>query len=237
MLKYNDLKKSPDGMPTWDSLIPVVMAIAVGEGTWKGRELKRKVADYLGLPITLRNKMYDGGNDIVIEDRAGWAMSRLKVAGLFNNPRRGYGEVTELGRELYEKHGNMLNDDILRQQGGFIQRHQMNIERSKEKEGKSEVEELLVDETEENPAEIMSAVESRHKDEVANDLLEKIYSQTPRFFEHLAVELLIAMGYKGLDGFARVTSATKDGGHRWGNKTRPIRHRACIHTGKTLSKS
>jgi len=207
MLKYNDLKKSPDGMPTLESMIPVMMAIAVKEKSWNNREFIRSVADVVEMPPEIRNKRYASDNGNIIENRLSWAMSRLKTAGFVASVRRGYGEITELGQQMYEKYGYNLTNDIVVNQSKYIEHEQMIKERKKDGEYTAEVTAY-----EETHDEIMSAVESRHKDEVANELLEKIYSQTPRFFEHLAVELLIAMGYKGLDGFARVTSATKDGG-------------------------
>ncbi|MCL2854777.1 MAG: restriction endonuclease [Defluviitaleaceae bacterium] len=209
MLKYEDLKKSPDGMPTWDSLIPVVMAFAVQEGSWKGREFRQKVADHINLPDNLRYKTYENGSGIVIEDRAGWAMSRLRVAGLLHIPRRGFGEVTDLGRQLYEKHGDKLDDNIARQQKGFIERHQMLQERKNNNES---VDQAPIYDDAESFEEVMSALETHHKDEVATQLLERIYNESPVFFEHLAVKLLEAMGYKGTGSLAKVTSPTRDGG-------------------------
>jgi len=207
MLKYKDLKKSPGGMPTLEAMIPVIMAVAVEEGSWNSREFIRKVADAVDMPADLRNKRYSTDNGNIIENRLSWAMSRLKTAGFVISPRRGYGEITELGRQMQAKYGYELSNDIVISQPKYIEREQMLKER---KNSEEEVAEIV--ESEKTHDEIMSAVESRHKDEIATQLLERIHSESPGFFEHLAVKLLEAMGYKGLDGLGRVTSASRDGG-------------------------
>lgn len=207
MLKYDDLKKSSDGMPMWNSLIPAVMSMTVQRELWHSKDFKRNLADSLGLSSDLRNKVYVSGNGVVIEDRIGWAMSHLKIAGLAHTPKRGHWEATSLGRELYDKYGDKLDEKITREQEKFIRHNQLKLER---REQGDPVQTLDYEDTQYN--EIMSQAESSHKDEIATQLLEKIYNETPSFFENLSVKLLVAMGYKGLEGFAHVTSSTRDGG-------------------------
>jgi len=215
MLNYEDLNKSPNGMPTWDSLIPVVMSIAVKEDKWKARELRQKVADSISMPHNLRNYMYESGNGNVIEDRVGWAMSLLKVAGLIATPRRGVGEVTELGRTLEAKYGNQLNDYIVKKQPKYIA-HQKMLNERKIRDG-SIKENIVVDIATNDITELLSKesisdIVKSHNQEIATQLLEKILNEEPIFFENLVVELLVAMGYKGMHGTSIVTNASRDGG-------------------------
>jgi restriction system protein len=48
--------------------------------------------------------------------------------------------------------------------------------------------------------------------EVAEDLLTRLHNKDPAFFEQAVVDLLVAMGYGGADGRARVTQQSNDGG-------------------------
>jgi len=206
-MKYDSLKKSPNGMPTWDSLIPVVMAAAIADKKWVSREFKRKIANSIPLTDDLRGLMVQSGESL-IENRVGWAMSALKKAGLINQLKRGEGEVTELGEELFGKHGMKLSETILKKQPKFIQ-HQKMIEERKERSGEPVAFEEVA---EENIEEAISRIINNHENEMATELLNRICNEEPVFFERLVVDLLVAMGYKGTSGLSRVTSATNDGG-------------------------
>ena len=48
--------------------------------------------------------------------------------------------------------------------------------------------------------------------QLANDILDEIGNNSPDFFESLVVDLLLKMGYGGLDGSGEVTKKTGDGG-------------------------
>jgi restriction system protein len=63
-----------------------------------------------------------------------------------------------------------------------------------------------------DPTEQIEQGISRIDAEVAADLLSRLHGAHPTFFEHAVIDLLVAMGYGGADGQARVTSPGNDGG-------------------------
>jgi len=212
MLKYKDLKKSENGLPTWDSMIPAVLRFALQKPTWKGRELKKAVADSLDMPNDLRNVIVEKTNNMPsIEWRAGWAISCLKLAGLIDYPKRGICEVTPFGRELYEKYGDKLDEKILKSQPKYLEHKRLLEERKKRENDDSNIGELDI-EASENIEETIYEQVQNYNQIVATELLEKIIQSEPVFFEHLVKDLLVAMGYKGEHGNAIVTTASRDGG-------------------------
>jgi len=212
MLKHKDLKKSENGLPTWDSLIPVVLHIALQKNIWKSRELKIAVADSLDMPEALRGKTYKKSTNLTsIENRAGWALSCLKTAGLIEYPKRGVCEVTPFGKELYEKYGEKLDEKTLKIQPKFLEHKQLLLERKKRNSADNNLNELDIQISENIEEAIFEQVQN-YNQIVATELLEKIIQSEPVFFEHLVKDLLVAMGYKGEHGSAIVTSASRDGG-------------------------
>jgi len=212
MLKYKDLKKSENGLPTWDSMIPVVLRFALQKPTWKGRELKKAAADSLDMPNDLRNVIVERTNSMPsVEWRAGWAISYLKLAGLIEYPKRGICEVTPFGKELYEKYGDKLDEKMLKSQPKYIEHKQLLAERKKRDNDNSNIGELDI-EVSENIEETIYEQVQNYNQIVATELLEKIIQSEPVFFEHLVKDLLVAMGYKGEHGNAIVTTASRDGG-------------------------
>ena len=58
---------------------------------------------------------------------------------------------------------------------------------------------------------MQSGIERIHE-EVATDLLTRLQSREPGFFEQAVVDLLLAMGYGGTSGAGSVTQRSNDGG-------------------------
>lgn len=212
MLKYKDLKKSENGLPTWDSLVPVVLRLALQQSAWNNRELKKAAADSLDMPNELRHLMYEKSRNLTsIENRAGWALSCLKVAGLIHYPKRGSCEVTPFGKELYEKYGDKLDEKTLKKQPKFIEHRKLLAERKRRSNATIDADELDIDVSENIEETIYEQVQN-YNQIVATELLEKIIQSEPVFFEHLVKDLLVAMGYKGEHGSAIVTTTSRDGG-------------------------
>jgi len=70
MFDYKKMKRSSNGMPTFDALIPVIMHTAMQKDEWNGIKLKLTAIDTINLPDDLRNMIYDSGNGNIIEDRS-----------------------------------------------------------------------------------------------------------------------------------------------------------------------
>ena len=69
------------------------------------------------------------------------------------------------------------------------------------------------DNEETTPFELMESSSRELREELANDLLAEIKSQSPQFFERLVIKLLVAMGYGGsFEDAANVTKYSHDEG-------------------------
>ena len=214
MMRYKELKKSQNGIPTWDALIPIVMYISLQKESWTSKGLKVAIANASRVPEELRNLNYESGNGNIIEDRAGWAISTLTIAGLLERPKRGVYKISDLGRELYEKHGENLDVSIMSTQPKYV-KHLRNRE---EKMQNSSETSFTVNSENKNeitvtPQELMENAFSKLNSELKDEILHEIMMQEPVFFEKLVVKLLIKMGYGGsLNGKGIVTPLSNDEG-------------------------
>jgi restriction system protein len=70
-----------------------------------------------------------------------------------------------------------------------------------------------IDETKQSPKEIIDSVYTAMRRQLANEIVDNVKKCSPSFFEHLVVELLVAMGYGGsrVDA-AEVIGKSGDGG-------------------------
>jgi len=218
-MNYSDMQKSDNGIPTWNSFLPVVLEVIQHKNIWTRKELEKAAVDSIqGLPTEIRQRKYETNNGNIIEHRAAFSVSLLKNAGLIDYPKRNTYAPNEQGMELLDRHGSTLTQTDVKDQPAYKRHEQLLFERKNARgaANSSTVEinqkdslELLTPEAITN--EIERLTESIN-DGVAIELLERILENDSDFFEHLVVKLLIAMGYSGEKGHGWVTQRSNDGG-------------------------
>lgn len=211
-MDYQKLKLGENGLPTWDALIPMVLKLTDQKSEWHGKALRVAVADTLHLPVNLRRLDYPTTHHNIIEDRVGWALSELTTAGALRRIRRGYYQITNLGRELLTE-AKPIDYHVIRQLPKYRQ-HQREIKERRTRErgivaSKDLSSEVLS--SERTPHDLQTRTQA-YNDETATTLLQRIRESDPTFFENLVVKLLVAMGYQGANGSAWVTQQSNDNG-------------------------
>lgn len=202
MIDYKTLKHSDNGMPTWDGWYYPLLLVASRKETWKIKELVKAVLEEVPLPTELSELRYTSKyHDLVAPDRISWAKSDLKIAGFLQSPKRGVYEITDAGREALKKYGSSLSIEIIHQVPAYLE-HQRKVEEGKNSRSQKEV-------VSEEQVEIwVNNQEAQFKDK----LLNKMRTVDPYDFEHMMMELLNAMGYRGTNGKSLVTQKSNDGG-------------------------
>jgi restriction system protein len=87
-------------IPDYQSLMLPVLKIARDGNEHNTRETITKLADQFKLTEAERKQMLASGFASVFDDRFGWARYYLKRAGLLQNPRRGYLQITDRGKAV-----------------------------------------------------------------------------------------------------------------------------------------
>ena len=144
-------------------------------------------------------------------NRLYWAHSYLKQAGLLESPRRGIYRMSPLGHEVKNRLPEQINIKWLEQFPAF-QDFRARSQSASSDEGatappqQDAAEELTPDE------QIRQGYE-QHRAAIAGELLGRIQSASPQFFEKLVIDLLVKMGYGGsrVDA-AQVVGKSGDGG-------------------------
>lgn len=215
-IDYHQLKTSKYGLPAWGSLVAPAIEIGLQKEEWHIKELEASVDDALNLPEKLSRLTYEKYPDTrIIIDRIGWALSEGATAGIFVRPKRGVYKVTELGKTLFEQYGYKLDSKIVHTQPQYIA-HKKEVQERK-KASNTDNSELDsgefygVNGTALVVKDIAKQIEN-YNVQIADDLLNRIREAEPKFFEHLVVDLLVKMGYQGVNGNAIVTPQSHDGG-------------------------
>jgi restriction system protein len=122
---------------------------------------------------------------------------------------RGQYRITPRGLEVLKSKPAKIDTALLKQFPEFL--HPLNSNRDQPGDGpEAEVEDQPEKQT---PQEALENAYQQIRRELADELLQTISSATPGFFEHVVVELLVAMGYGGsLKDAGKAVGRTGDDG-------------------------
>lgn len=139
--------------------------------------------------------------------RSGWGLSLLKAAGYVDSPARKIWRITDRGRELLSLHPDGFGDEVGRQ----VLRECRKVYREEEPDNESLAESSIFVIEQAPDESIDAAVKEIHR-AVARELLERIASAPPAFFEVLVLDLLHALGYGATEDDLERVGGAGDGG-------------------------
>ena len=176
-------------IPDYQSLMRPILEHAAN-GEVRIGDLIAMLTEELGLTDDERDQMIPSGKQSVIANRVHWAKTYLKQAGLLRPTRRAHFVLTERGQAALADSGTAINNAYLRQFDEFREFLGRNSDRAPSAENNDGVAEIT-------PDEALRAAHKRINASLASDLLDRVISAPPAFFESLIVNLLVAMGYGG----------------------------------------
>lgn len=187
-------------------MLPLLKAIT-DQKSYHLDEIVEKISDEFDLSETERSQLLPSGVSTIIKNRVGWARSYLKQAGLISYPQRGIFEITAKGLETLKSNPSRIDVKYLMQFPEFVE---FRNRTHKNDEVSEQVDSISSDLT---PQEAMESAYERIQSSLAQELLQKIKTASPQFFERLVVDLLLAMGYGGsLKEAGKVIGKSGDGG-------------------------
>ena len=172
-------------------------------------EAIESLAEHFNLTEDELSKLLPSGTQPVFANRVGWARTYLKKAGLLEYPKRGQFKITDRGQEVLSQRPATINTAFLRQFPEFQEFQSLN--QPSLENGKPEIE--MGGDKLQTPEEQIESAYSQIRSTLASELLSKIKSATPSFFERLVVDLLVKMGYGGTrSGAGKALGRSGDGG-------------------------
>ena len=170
-------------------------------------EVVDSLAAEFNLSAEERGQLLGSGQQTVIRNRAGWARTYLKKAGLISSTRRGYFRITERGQSVLSSGPDRIDVKYLEQFPEFVAFRE--LRHDKPDEAPVQVP-TSVDAT---PEEALDAAYGRLRLDLEAEILDQVKSASPSFFERLVVELLVRMGYGGtLRDAGQAVGKSGDGG-------------------------
>lgn len=193
-------------VPDYQAFMRPVLHLAA-QGERPIRECVKLAADEFGLSDDDREELLPSGRQTTLANRVHWAVTYLAHAGLVERPKRGVVAATPLGLEILERHPDKIDNSVLMRFPGF-QEFRSRSKSTVNGSDKATDDKIAEAET---PEERVEAAAAELTSALREELLSRIIGADPVFFEHLIIDLMLAMGYGG-SGLGRHLGKTNDGG-------------------------
>lgn len=181
-------------IPDFQTLMLPVLKTAAGGGEVRIGDVVDQLADVFALTDEERAQLLPSGRQTTFANRVHWAKSYLSKAGLVDLTRRAHFRITPTGRDVLNSPPERITIRFLEQFPsfkGFRDGEAGTAEVADYAGCTLRVVEPLT------PDEVMRQAHARIEVSLADEILQRVRSGTPAFFEKTVVHLLITMGYGG----------------------------------------
>ena len=171
-------------------MLPVLRSAAKDEV--KISDVVEQLATDFKLSSEERTQLLPSGRQTTFANRVHWAKSYLGKAGLVELTKRAHFRITDRGREVLTAPPERIDIKFLNQFPGF-----QKFRDAEEVESDAASSHVSDNATTLTPDEVMRSAHRQLEVALADEMLQRIRSGTPAFFESLLVRLLVRMGYGG----------------------------------------
>ena len=159
--------------------LPMLRLASDGE-VWSLADAREELAKHFQLTEEDLEELLPSGRQARFANRVAWAKVYLERGGLLSSPKRAHFQITERGRDVLQNPPDEISIKFLSQYPEF---KEFRSRSSKSAEGESD------DESTDTPEEILESAYLTIRKNLASEVLDRVKSCTPRFFEHLVVDL------------------------------------------------
>lgn len=170
------------------------------------------LADQFEISEAEREQALPSGAQTRFYNRVTWALTYLSKSLLTVKSGRGKFTIAPRGREVLQSNPERIDNRFLERFPEYIAFKNKKGRTNGAPDGAGTVVDA-VDDPDITPDERLDAAYKELRSAIADELLQRVRAGTPKFFEHLVVDLLVAMGYGGsrVDA-AQVVGKSGDGG-------------------------
>lgn len=192
-------------LPLNDELRRPILQFLSDGNSWRKNQLIEPLARHFHLTETDIAQEYDSGNGNIFADKISWVLSYHALCGLLSRPKRGYYQISELGKQYAQKD----KAEII----AFVRKKMAERDKKDRAKNNNLSSSLKNTETEQNPRELLENSFHSIRQEIYDEILDTILSKSPYAFENLVMALLQKMGYGGkVENSGEVTKKSRDNG-------------------------
>jgi len=174
-------------IPKFHQIMLPMLRLAEDGRVWVLSDARSHLAKHFQLTQAEQDELLPSGRQHRFANRVAWAKVYLERGGLLTSPARGQFQITERGRKVLANPPPAITIQFLEQYPEFNEFRSRSASATDTVSGESD--------DSETPEEVLEAAYRTIRKNLASELLERVKASSPRFFEHLVVELLLKMGY------------------------------------------
>jgi restriction system protein len=185
-------------VPDFQSLMRPCLAVHADGSPHTSADLRDRLAELMHVSEEDRLVLLPSGSQPLFSNRVAWAVTHLAQAGLLERPARGVTQLTPRGAEVLNERPGRVDMKVLRQ---FPEYEEFRA-RTRQRKGQQSTATGHLDSgghEDLSPREAIAEVIDSAHSAVAADLLARVLKQPPVFLEQLVLQLLVKMGYGGLE--------------------------------------
>lgn len=179
-------------IPDYQSIMLPLLKLLKDEKEHSLREVSEKLANVFNLSDDELKALLPSGQQAVFMNRVGWARTYLKKASLIESTKRSFFKISKRGIDVLKQSPSAINVKFLEQYPEFIEFKESS---KKEKNILSNNEAEIT--AQQTPEESLEYGYHKIRQNLAQELINRVKGCSPSFFEKLVVELLVKMGYGG----------------------------------------
>lgn len=195
-------------IPDFQSLMRPLLECAKNADEVRTSECVDFIADKLQISQDEREEMLPSGRQPILLNRIHWARTYLGKANVIESTKRGHFRIKERGLKLLANGPDRITMNTLQQFDEYNNWREITSQSNQEP---TPVEQSSYEEI--SPEERIEKTHAELNDQLKQDILTSLYEVTPTTFEHIIIDLLLAVGYgEGRTEMGRALGKTGDGG-------------------------
>lgn len=192
-------------LPTYEEfMFPILKCLSDNEIHYK-HDIFNEMKEVFKLTEEQINETLPSQTQPTYMNRIGWALTYLKKAGLLESPSRAYFKITDEGQNIVKDNIINLNSKFLNKYKSFQEFQNLTHDKDTNKQKNQNIEQT--------PFEQIMNSYNVLKQNICDELLEKVIEISPYSFEQIVVDLIVSMGYGGnIEEAGQATKKSGDGG-------------------------
>ncbi len=186
-------------IPDFQSIMLPLLKYAGDQKEHSLAKTTEELAQEFQLTEEEKKELLPSGQQAIFLNRVGWAKTYLTKASLLESTRRGIFKITDLGIQVLKQSPSEINMKFLENFPGYIEFKNLKGTRVNSKQNSEEdyLSNLPIVNENITPEESIEIGYQKIRQELEDELLQKIKESSPSFFEYLVVDVLVKMGYGG----------------------------------------
>lgn len=183
-------------VPGYQEFMLPLLKIAADGQEHRSADAMEVLAEQMGMSPEDQAAELPSGKQTRFYNRVTWAVTYLTKSGLLDRIGRGRFRITGRGREVLGQNPPRIDNRFLER---FPEYREFKTKRAEKatttRQGGDEAAEA--EDVEATPGERLETAYEELRVTLADDLKRRVREGSPKFFEHLVIRLLVAMGYGG----------------------------------------